>query len=115
MAPRPNRYYYIRHQPTLLTEELLKTVQHAPDPAAALPQPIRLTKHWLAAFGFLPDATATSWSLEDARLVNGMNCWLCVTTRKYLQFVHELQDHFEEYFHLHLQLLKPNSYLARIA
>lgn len=88
---RPNRYYLIHNEPVLLTEKLLKELQKP-----NLPQPIKLTKPWLTAFGYWPDQSANSWIFEDSRLIPGMNCWLCVQSRRYLQYVHELQDLFEE-------------------
>ncbi|MGM9506566.1 MULTISPECIES: hypothetical protein [Larkinella] len=89
--PKPNRYYLIHNEPVLLTETLLKELQ-----PPNRPQPIKLTKPWLIAFGYWPDPSANSWIFEDSRLIPGMNCWLCVQTRRYLQYVHELQDLFEE-------------------
>ncbi|GAB3317240.1 hypothetical protein GCM10027299_08400 [Larkinella ripae] len=98
--PKAHRYYLLHNEPVLLTEKLLKELQ-----PPNRPQPIKLTKPWLLAFGFWPDPSANSWMFEDARLVPGMNCWLCVQTRRYLQYVHELQDLFEEAFaDLELQL-----------
>ncbi|RAK02588.1 hypothetical protein LX87_00708 [Larkinella arboricola] len=99
-SAKPNRYYLIHNEPVLLTEKLLRDLQ-----PPNRPRPIKLTKPWLSAFGFWPDPSANSWLLEDVRLVPGMNCWLCVYTRRYLQYVHELQDLFEEvHGHIELQL-----------
>ncbi|MGA0557705.1 hypothetical protein ACO2Q8_13705 [Larkinella sp. VNQ87] len=105
--PKPNRYYLIHNEPVLLTERLLKELQ-----PPNRPQPIKLTKSWLQAFGFSPDPMANSWLYEDSRLVPGMNCWLCVQTRRYLYYVHDLQDLFEEeYEYTELRLLKEPSQL----
>ncbi|GAB3915557.1 hypothetical protein [Larkinella terrae] len=92
VTPKPNRYYVVQKEPVLLTAVLLKELP--PD----IPQPIKLTKPWLLAFGFQPDRSTNFWSLENARLVAGMNCWLCTKSRRYIQYVHELQDLFEEHF-----------------
>ncbi|WP_128544576.1 hypothetical protein [Larkinella soli] len=100
IIPKADRFYYIHNEPTLLTEEVLKSLQ-----PPNRPQPIRLSKAWLAAFGFRPDPSAHSWTFEDARLIPGMNCWVCVATRRYLQYVHELQDLFEDYFNTELLLI----------
>ncbi|GAB3904479.1 hypothetical protein GCM10028803_33970 [Larkinella knui] len=100
LPPQPNRYYLVHNEPVLLTETLLKALQ-----PPNRPQPIKLTKPWLTAFGYWPDPSANSWTYEDSRLIPGMNCWLCVQTRRYLQYVHELQDLFEqEYPYTVLQL-----------
>ncbi|MFD1144974.1 hypothetical protein ACFQ4C_27850 [Larkinella insperata] len=99
-SAKPNRYYLIHNEPVLLTEKLLRDLQ-----PPNRPRPIKLTKPWLTAFGFWPDPSANSWMLEEVRLVPGMNCWLCVQTRRYLQYVHELQDLFEDvYDHIDLEL-----------
>ncbi|WP_128544230.1 hypothetical protein [Larkinella soli] len=97
--PEPGRYYYIHSQPSLLTESLLKTLQ-----PPNRPQPIRLTKPWLTSFGFRPDASAHSWIRDDSRLVPGLNCWVCVATRRYIKFVHELQDWYLEVYGEELSL-----------
>jgi hypothetical protein len=91
--PKFNRYYLIHNGPVLITELILKELQPANRPA-----PIKLTKQWLTAFGFRPDPSAHSWILEDCRLIPGVNCWLCVHSRRYLQHVHELQDLFEDHY-----------------
>lgn len=103
--PKLNRYYVVQKEPVLLTEEHLKT-----PPSQMTPQPIKLTKPWLIAFGFQPDRSANSWSFENARLVAGMNCWLCITTRRYIQYVHELQDLFEDHFRETALILKSHSF-----
>ncbi|MGA0555291.1 hypothetical protein ACO2Q8_01470 [Larkinella sp. VNQ87] len=95
--PQPNRYYYVQTEPVLLTDSHL-------DMASVRPAPIRLSKTWLSAFGFRPDSLGHSWVLNDVRLIPGTNCWLCVETRRYLRYVHELQDLFEEHFDLNLSL-----------
>lgn len=91
--PKLNRYYIVHKEPVLLTE------QHLKNSSIDVPHPIKLTKPWLLAFGFQSDPVDYSWRFEDARLVAGMNCWLCVKSRRYIQYVHELQDLFEEHFH----------------
>ena len=100
-----NRYYVIQKEPVLLTDKHLKDLQ----PPNA-PQPIKLTKPWLLAFGFQPDKSANAWSFGGARLVAGMNCWLCTNSRRYIQYVHELQDLFEEYYHETSLVLKSHSF-----
>ncbi|MFC5409309.1 hypothetical protein ACFPMF_08335 [Larkinella bovis] len=90
--PKPNRYYIVQKEPVLLTEKHLREL--SPEGL----QPIKLTKPWLTAFGFEPDRSAYSWGLGNVRFVAGMNCWLCINTRRYVQYVHELQDLFEEQF-----------------
>lgn len=102
---KPNRYYVVQKEPVLLTEKHIKELQPPQEP-----QPIKLTKPWLTAFGFQPDKSANTWSFENARLVAGMNCWLCVKTRRYIQFVHELQDLFEEHFRETTLVLKSHSF-----
>ena len=93
IRPKSNRYYLIHNGPVLSTESILKELQ-----PVNRPLPIKLTKQWLTAFGFRPDPFAHSWTFEDCRLIPGVNCWLCVQTRRYLQYVHELQDLFEDHY-----------------
>lgn len=88
---KSNRYYLMPNGPALVTELSLKELK-----ATESPVPIKLTKQWLTAFGFRPDARGHYWVLEDCRLIQGVNCWLCVHTRRYVHSVHELQDLFEE-------------------
>ncbi|GAB3317196.1 hypothetical protein GCM10027299_08320 [Larkinella ripae] len=95
--PKLNRYYYVQTEPVLLTDSHLH-------PVYGRPTPIRLSKTWLTAFGFRPDSRAHSWLFGDARLIPGTNCWLCVETRRYIHYVHELQDLFEEHYNACLDL-----------
>ncbi|MGA0558538.1 hypothetical protein ACO2Q8_17885 [Larkinella sp. VNQ87] len=90
-SPQVGRYYYVGNEPTLFTESLLREIlpHHKP-------QPIRLTKQWLANFGFQPDAFRHFWYYQDLKLVPGLNCWLCVSTRRYLYYVHELQEYLAD-------------------
>ncbi|GAB3318412.1 hypothetical protein GCM10027299_09880 [Larkinella ripae] len=101
--PKTNRYYVVHNEPVLLTEAHLNDLQTPP-------QPIKLTKPWMLAFGFQPDRSANAWSFENARLVAGMDRWLCVNTRRYIQYVHELQDLFEEHYHETKLVLKSHSF-----
>ncbi|MFD1140537.1 hypothetical protein ACFQ4C_05440 [Larkinella insperata] len=91
--PKPNRYYMMSNGPALMTEWSLKELKPTDSPL-----PIKLTKQWLLAFGFRPDARGQYWTLEDCRLIPGVNCWLCVHSRRYLRFVHELQDLFDDLY-----------------
>ncbi|GAB3251798.1 hypothetical protein GCM10027347_10450 [Larkinella harenae] len=103
--PKTNRYYVVQKEPVLLTEKHLRELE-----PSQTPQPIKLTKPWLIAFGFQPDRMANSWSFGNARLVAGMNCWLCINFRRYIQYVHELQDLFEEHFDDTVLELKSHSF-----
>ncbi|MGA0557664.1 hypothetical protein ACO2Q8_13490 [Larkinella sp. VNQ87] len=102
---KPNRYYIVQKEPVLVTEKDLLEL-----PAEEPPRPIKLTKPWLLAFGFQPDRPAHSWIFGNVRLVAGMNCWLCTTTRRYIQYVHELQDLFEDHYRDITLVLKSNSF-----
>ncbi|RRA99876.1 hypothetical protein [Larkinella rosea] len=93
IRPKSNRYYLIHTEPVLSTELMLRDLQ-----TTHRPLPIKLTKQWLTAFGFRPDASAHGWVFEDCRLIPGVNCWLSVHPRRYLQYVHELQDLFEDHY-----------------
>ncbi len=93
LSPKIDRYYVVHKEPVLLTEQHVKSL------SSDELQPIKLTRPWLQAFGFQPDPSAYSWRFGNARLVAGMNCWLCIKSRRYIQYVHELQDLFEEHFH----------------
>lgn len=93
IRPKSNRYYLTHNGPVLSTDLMLRDLQ-----TTNRPRPIKLTKEWLAAFGFRPDPSAHFWIFEDCRLIPGVNCWLCVHSRRYLQYVHELQDLFEDHY-----------------
>ncbi|RRB01254.1 hypothetical protein [Larkinella rosea] len=97
--PQVGRYYYVGNEPTLFTEKLLQEIlpHHRP-------QPIRLTKQWLIEFGFRPDSARHFWFFQDLKLVPGLNCWLCVSSRRYLHYVHELQECFADIYQMELPL-----------
>ncbi|GAB3928084.1 hypothetical protein [Larkinella terrae] len=106
--PKANRYYYVQTEVVLLTDSHLRT-------GAVRPAPIRLTKQWLTSLGFHPDTSGHAWHYNDVKLVQGTNFWLCVETRKYMQFIHELQDLLEDHYNLTLLQKSQRSTTAPLA
>ncbi|WP_128545187.1 hypothetical protein [Larkinella soli] len=86
-SPKTGQYFFIGGQATRVTPEHLRS--NTP----LLPIPI--TRLWLVGFGFRPEPTDGTWTLDDARLIPDRRFYICHRSRRHFQYVHELQDWYQ--------------------